>query len=195
MRSLRSFVEAFWSRIDSLLVCCGPSAVGRRVIAVVVSAIQRATGWTRTHAVIECRETALPLRADRNTSAAVVFILDVLRVPATLFHLIPESVLGDVSEAVLRVGFLSTFSMQTSTALRVQAAKRVSYHYVARAAIALTSPICSSVLSRAWFSWLWGFGDYDQASKPTASQIQFLHSLDRITYCLGMQRMAECGHG
>ena len=79
------------SLVHALLVACGPAAVVRFVVAVIVDAIQRvAWGWTLTH-VSEERRVVHPPATHGDASASVVGVVAVFRVQASAFHPIPDS--------------------------------------------------------------------------------------------------------
>lgn len=71
-----------------------PSTVVRRVWAVVVNAINRHTGWTRTHISKKVCEAVFPPLADGDSSRAVSYESITSRVEAPRFHVSPDPILA-----------------------------------------------------------------------------------------------------
>ena len=105
--------------INSLLVACGPSAVARLVVAVVVDAIQgmRLRRFT-PHIVKEVLEGAprirVPSVADRDPAPAIVRVTDVLRVVTALSHRKPCDILS-CQRISSRVAVLDVLTMHLAT--------------------------------------------------------------------------------
>lgn len=77
--------------ISLLLALCGPSTILGRIGAIIVIPINRLAGWSRTHIGNELRE-GIPLSADSNASAAVVFPLLTVWIEAAISHAAPNHV-------------------------------------------------------------------------------------------------------
>lgn len=90
--------------IVGLLFRCGPSAILRRVVAVVVDSIQRSVGWTRAHVAIEGFERSAPAGANRDSSASVGLELMKVRVLAALDHAFPTVILAALPHPMCTMG-------------------------------------------------------------------------------------------
>jgi hypothetical protein len=86
--------------IAGLLRLCGPANVARLVIAVYVDAV-KGMPWRRTLSNVseERQEVQLPSVADSDASAAVVWIVLLPRIKASVLHL-PPTLVGWISETV-----------------------------------------------------------------------------------------------
>src|ERR1041384_5491599 len=78
--------------VSCLLCSRFPSAVPRRIRAIVIYSSERAAMRGNPHVSEERLERILPLLTDRNTSLAVVTVKTVVRVQTSLLHAIPDPV-------------------------------------------------------------------------------------------------------
>src|SRR5689334_3126363 len=75
------------SPIVGLLSLCGPPAVARFVIAIVINAVERVSrGWRSTHVGIESLERRLPFSTHFYSTRSVIFVGDACRGIAPLSH-------------------------------------------------------------------------------------------------------------
>jgi hypothetical protein len=92
-----------------------PSAIIRRVVAVVVDAINRKMrAWPTTHIRQKVCETLLPSLANFNSPSAVIGKCMIVRISASSLHCLPNEVFRMLIEAVLESPSRESFSMKTS---------------------------------------------------------------------------------
>jgi hypothetical protein len=85
-----------------LLFMCRPSTISRLVIPVIVTSVKRVLiGSTWPHIVVKVLKRVQPPITDCNTAPAVTFICSVIRITASLYHSIPNPILGRSREPVL----------------------------------------------------------------------------------------------
>ena len=90
-----------WASVVRLLLCCGPLAIGRFVMAFIVNAVKRvARGWSFAHVIEEGLERLTPRWADSNSSAAVANIGRQAWIFATLNHVLPSVVFRNAIHAM-----------------------------------------------------------------------------------------------
>lgn len=130
-----------WDRaatILHLIFARYPVAIARRVVAVVVPAIQRQLRrWARTLVFVEGKEVFSPSLANFDSPSAVIFPVFVVRIRAALNHLEPYPIFGRSRKAMFDtslVTVLQIFRTQATTALRVlssQLNRMDGYHITA----------------------------------------------------------------
>jgi hypothetical protein len=154
----------------------GPPTILRRVVSVIVSAIQGQPVGSWPHVGVERFEAVAPAVADGDTAATVVLPFRVLGITAALFHRVPNGVFRCVIEAVSCIRFTNAFIAETATALCVTFSQRINDDCLFGAAITATVPIRTSVFARAGLSTARrGFQD-SQAAEAQASSVKFMHS-------------------
>lgn len=89
--------------VKRLLFACGPSAICRFVMAVIVDAIKRVfIRRARSHVSVKRGERVQPLIADTNTAAAVVSPASRAWITATTVGAFPHVIFGAVAHVVSR---------------------------------------------------------------------------------------------
>lgn len=164
LRRLR--VAAF---IPLLLGSRGPSAVIRRVGAVVVDAVQRMIGrWASPHVLQERLVGRAPLVTDANTTPAITRIPLVARIVTAVPHIDPRLIFarpcassGITVRGLSGASFLAMVATATDCLSSSQGA---SGDDPFRAALATAAPM------RSWVSPLCLFDD-GQSSKPSAYRV------------------------
>lgn len=130
--------------IPILLSSGGPSAVVRRIGAIVVNAIQCGTRWARAHISKKCRRVGQPSFANDNTSASVSGITGIVGVQTPLLH----GVVGfkcrcdapSRSLVMTTASRRSALLLETAAARRVTSPQRVGFGASAPAAVAIALP-------------------------------------------------------
>lgn len=114
--------------IDRLLKQCGPSAIVRCIVAVVVNAVDRMI-WRRRQTHI-CQEIIkqLPSVTHFNAAAAVIRVGRFFRVIATFFYSLPYLINRRSRASVSASNLDGSFQSQTPTRLRVTIAKARACH-------------------------------------------------------------------
>lgn len=158
-----------------LLQARRPSAILRRVRAVVVDAINgQIGGWARPHVAIERLEAGGPRVADRYTSPAVALEVLALRVKATVLNASPNPVFRGVAHAVLAMVNASAFSRhlyaQAAATLRVSCSQCAQLYGDFLAAVAATTPP-----RRAWLVRTRDALTRNEATESLTAQIKPLH--------------------
>lgn len=82
--------------IRILFVVCGPSAVFRCVVAIIVDSIQGSALVAGPHIGVEIEEAVFPSGANRNSPSAVVPVLRTIRVVAASLHFFPAAIFRTV---------------------------------------------------------------------------------------------------
>lgn len=76
--------------VKGLFASCGPTAVIRRIVAIIVDAIERVFWrWARPHVAVKRHEVIAPTLADIDTPTAVIGVIRSLLVEATRLHASP----------------------------------------------------------------------------------------------------------
>jgi hypothetical protein len=127
-------------RIARLLASCGPTTIGFRVGAVIVDTIQRIC-WRGLHAHVgeKLNKGCLPLRADRDASAAVIAVLRRPWIIAAALHRPPCPVFGRVGASVCAGGTRSAFPV-TATGIDGATSQHSDIEILNRAAVAPAAP-------------------------------------------------------
>lgn len=86
--------------ITVLLSRCGPSAIPRLVVAVIVNALNRQVGWLVAHVGIEIHERLAPALAHRYTACSVILKRMVVGILTATNHAGPRSVFARGAHAV-----------------------------------------------------------------------------------------------
>lgn len=137
--------------VDGLLGACCPSAIIRRVVAVIVDSVDRVV-WRRLTAHIsqKRREAISPLFAHRNASSTIARVFPV----ASGFNATPAVVLGGVmpltcaSAAVRLRRDASAFLLKASTALCVSGVQIRAKYNLGVAAVASALPFMHAAMRR-----------------------------------------------
>lgn len=145
-----------------LLRPCGPAAVARLVVAIVVDAVQRVISRRSPAHVGEERFVGdCPSLTDGDPSAAIVSVLFVAGTQATSAHASPRRVFcgHGCSLAVLTAAALTTrhFGSETAATARLKPGQSVSERDVLVATIALAKP---------FNAWAWCVGSFDHREAP-----------------------------
>lgn len=111
--------KARFARVQNLLSARSPSAVVRRIRAVVVDAVDRMVlRWPRTHVGKKVSERVAPTFADENASASVVGIGDVVPVVAASVHGHPRQMFRRVCQTVRSRGANKSLAPKAATTPR-----------------------------------------------------------------------------
>lgn len=133
-------LDAF-PRVPHLLGLACPPTVFRRVVAVGIDPINRVFRRGSPFHVFKKRlEAVLPSRANRNTTAAVVFVVRCVRIRTTLAHTEPNLILGCFRSSVCSIQCANEPGLETATALRGPPNQSMSAHDFFPAARASTAP-------------------------------------------------------
>jgi len=128
------------ARVIALLLLCGPSAIVRFIISVVVDTFDRVLrARSRPHVLVKSKEGLAPFFAHRNAAPAVVGPCFASRIKATLLCLSPDGVLGVMRQR----GLLSSLARNTTTRWRGAGLQVFRAHDPCSAASAATPiPVC-----------------------------------------------------
>jgi hypothetical protein len=131
--------------VGCLLRAGCPSAIPRSIGSIVVDAIQRMLRWFRSDVIQELLETIAPLRADSNTTAAVVFIRLRVWIQAALAHRTPDCIffaaLSVDSGSVRDESLFGQFSHQAAAGFRRAISKRDRSYQRDSPTVAATEPL------------------------------------------------------
>ena len=116
------------TNVSCLLCLSRPSAIFWTIGTIVVAAIQRVLGaWSWPHIFQERRKTIEPTVTDRNSSPAIVGIMYLMRVIATLFHAAPYMIFRSNSSftfcSMLQFAKSTHFIVQTPAASVISSAQ------------------------------------------------------------------------
>lgn len=125
--------------VVGLLHARGPATVLGRVWAIVVDAVQRMSGWARSHVGQEQIE-ALPAWTNHNAAATIIRIRRISWIATPLAHLLPSVELGMVVQAVDGQARRCLFQLEAVTAQRLPVAQVFAGHDSLCAAVAPTAP-------------------------------------------------------
>ena len=102
--------------IIGLLLCCGPSAIIRRIRTVIVrETIQRMTrGWTPTHVFQEPFKAVQPDIADSNATPAIGFEVRTFSVVTPIFHAFPCVILDCFTHTMRAISFRYSFFLKAA---------------------------------------------------------------------------------
>lgn len=130
------------SGIATLLARLCPFAVASLVMAVVVDAFNRMTGWSRSHISQKSREIVYPFCTDGDTTSAVPRVLGIVWIQAAIFHALPRLILNGSAarRAVLREALLRPFQIKAPATFRASRAQVVANHDGFSAALAAAIP-------------------------------------------------------
>lgn len=156
------FVSARWTLISAWTIASlatiqqllrhrGPATVVRRIVAVIVNAIDgMLTGWTWTEVIVKVQKAVSPPVAHRNTAAAVIAKGGRFRVVATLKHATPARIFWCLRQAMRDLECASRLTVQTSTRSRLTAPQASLRFHTQTPAIAATVPMpfCMMRMSR-----------------------------------------------
>ena len=137
--------------IVRLRLGCGPSAIGRLVIAEWVDSVKRVFRRTRSHVFQERREVVAPSRAHRDADAAIVLVGARRLRMAARDHASPRRVLGAVAASEFAVATVKSRAiglLVAAATLRVAVRQVFAFLGRALAAITETQPIRSAVSAR-----------------------------------------------
>jgi hypothetical protein len=109
-------------RISTLLSTCRPSAVVRRIRAIVVDAVQAISDRARTHICKKIKERS-PAIYDGNSSSAIVIKAIVVRISAALDHVVPDPYFTFRKFVFALLTFVEEFSSQAAAATRTVISK------------------------------------------------------------------------
>jgi hypothetical protein len=130
----------------------GPSAILRRVIAVVVDAIQRSACWALAHVQQEVLERVEPSVANADAPASVVSVLWARLQVAANLHARPRTVRFGVAPnsamPMRRVRCLGAIKGEASAALSLSVLKVLRRNDLFCPAIAATQPVRASIRGR-----------------------------------------------
>ena len=140
--SLRDSVTLAWASVLSLLLACGPSAIVRSVISVIIYTVK---GMFRrglfAHVGKEVLERILPTVTNTNAPASVSDIMYRFRVEASGFHELPRKILRTRSPIEFGMPMLSyRFQLQAATRLMFTVSQVIGLCYRDIATRALTYP-------------------------------------------------------
>ena len=94
------------SSIPGLFFCCRPTAIFWAIIAIIVNTIKAMRrAWALTHISKKALKIK-PSVTDGDSSAAVIFIVDSIRVKASAFHSSPDTIFWGIYQTVI-FGFLN----------------------------------------------------------------------------------------
>lgn len=129
-----------------------PSAVLRRVRPVVVDALDRVLGWTRSHVCEKRIERLAPAVTDCDTASAVELVIASIRIQAARLHGLPRAVFACAlipdAGAVLRATASHSVNRETATTARLAVEQFLRVDVAHGATIATTRP--SSQLVDGW---------------------------------------------
>ncbi len=101
--------------ICGLLKSGSPSAITRRVISIVVSAVKACSLGPLSHIAQECHEVISPSSADGNTATAIVGVATVIKVVAAPLHPFPNSIFRYfISMSMFKICLARQLSMQAA---------------------------------------------------------------------------------
>ncbi len=136
--------------IARLVVATAPTAVVRRVVAVIVHAINRVIdGRARPHVGVEGGEICAPSVADADASSSVMFVAIRAGVRAAVNHRVPNAVFGGVRHAVTFAKFSHALASEAPTGRLSSLSEIGAINYVVVPAVTPTAEAVASS-SRAW---------------------------------------------
>ena len=166
----------------SLFFHGSPTAIGRRVVAIIIDSLKRMSRrGALSHVGQETRERFSPCQADPDAATAISCVIRPIRVLAARDHVFPDAIFGQVAQAVRPRGFAARVVIETTTALRVSGSESARGNFIRTTAIASAAPIRLGVS-------LVSFVDYDQSTESLAGQIVALHGEQNTA-------MSICAHG
>ena len=148
------------ARVNALFSLCGPSAVVRRVVAIVVDAVKTVqiaaatviggVAWLGSNVGIERGERSHPPIADHNSTPAVVFPCRIIRISAFLFNAEPDRVFGRISESMRTLQRSGSLASQTAAAPRAFRRQHNRRNRGKSPAVTATTPVNRQVTSDAF---------------------------------------------
>lgn len=130
------------SSILSLLHHCGPPAILRRVITIVVDSVKRvAPRRTRSHIGQESRKRLAPARTDGDATATVPCVEVSGLVFAPPNHAFPHAILWGATQSMCCMGYVSGVSVQAPATRSRACSQGASRNCVLAPALTRTEPI------------------------------------------------------
>ncbi len=166
--------------VPDLFFLSGPSAVGLRVRAIVVDAINRvasAVFWFRPHIFVELNEVVTPFAAHRYASCAIPSEFSALWVFAPVDNRTPHFISTSAGHSVAGPETRQPAPPDASATLRGTGSKMPSRRSARFPTVASTSPIASFVFRYSW-------ANYDQYSEPLAYKIKLNHVAKFIKWAM-----------
>ncbi len=166
--------------IPVLLGSCGPIAVARRVVAVVVASFQHHFPiWSQSHISHKRGKGITPLLTHLDPATSVVTVVSILRILTATDHCAPSIVLNGPTPPVCDASRKNQFSAKTPARLGafIAQSRLVNCFLSPAVAFAQPSPHISTGLR---------FADHDEPSESLATQVHS-HSQNCIT---GYRRVA-----
>lgn len=131
--------------IPALMLLQEPAAVRRLIVAIWVDSIQSASVWAFSHVGKETEKGFIPSLANRNSATAIVFVVFVSRIQATIAHGLPGAV-GWVLLASSRSPVCCVRDpIGTATTFTCPVFQRLPSHFAFNTATATAKPVRSSV--------------------------------------------------
>lgn len=147
------------ARVVVLCLAGRPLAVGRRVWAVVIDAVNRSADWAWPHVSVERLERRSPFVAHSNAAPAVVWPRPAAIVVAALFHVAPDFVFAGARSTMSALSFSCVLILPAATAHLFSTAKILKCYEACLAAIADAIHLTRDVSRRL------RFGGHDQPSE------------------------------
>jgi len=134
--------------VATLFRSCGPAAIVRFVIAIVVDAVKLML-WGRPipHVLVESQERRTPAVADSNASSAVTGICWVSGVAAPTNQALPYLVFWRVRLSVSCGRIAGLLAMKTPAALRLTIAETASQNSLLCSALTAAHPVCFAIVA------------------------------------------------
>lgn len=145
-----------------LLLPSGPSAVPRRVGAIVIDSIYRQVRrWARAHVGVKTREIVAPLIAHADSASTVAEKIRVSGIAASLFRSLPDVPFGRLTQPMRETTTAHDLGITTAAASRNSTHHTVSVDFFQRAAIASAQKVSHPI---------WAAGDFMQQRPPMKAQ-------------------------
>lgn len=144
-RSMWFFNPPSFPAVVCLLLASGPSAIVRRIRAIVVDSVDGQSGRTQTHVGEKIRKGVYPPFANKYSATAVVIVILVIWVQTTSLHARPNLVFGGFIHPGRGSLGSCLFTAKASAASNEAAPERRRSRNRGTTADTHTFPCCSSV--------------------------------------------------
>ena len=143
--------EGIGSLIVGLLLYGSPSAVVRRVVAIIVNPVYRVlSGWAWSHIREKCGKVVFPLITNLDISGEIIFTSGVVRVIASPPNIKPRKIFRRISQAVFRATGRCHLSRKASTGSVVSPPEVFARRYFGISTFADALPVSDA--ASAWGS-------------------------------------------
>jgi hypothetical protein len=159
-------MRAFFPTIHRLFFGCGPSAIGRFVVAAIVDAVKAVPDRSRSHISEKVYETISPSLTNCNAASAPVFEIGGAWIQAARFHSAPRLVFGAFSPCCTPMYQMSVgghFTVDAAATGRVTVNKVATGHSHLTPTITLTEPVNTV--------WMLGSKQHGESAKFAATEI------------------------